>query len=264
LRWLTGKTIALSVSPPQDLPERGMGPEHLIDALGEISRQLLALGARLMYGGDLREGGITRILFELAARYSPALAHKAEYAPAIIDVVPHPTHAQLSVEQLSAWEADFASVAELRYMNRDDGVWSFATRPQDLTQIPGEEWPAAFTAMRNYVLRNTDARVVLGGKTEGFLGRMPGVAEEALISAVAGQPLYVVGGFGGAAQSIAQSIAENEYVFAGGSGQRYRVETPNGLDRVGLRRLATSPHIDEVALLLTRGLAALFANEPKS
>jgi hypothetical protein len=241
------------------MEQHGMGPEHLNDALGEISRQLLALGARLIYGGDLREGGITKMLFELAARYSPALARKDEYAPMIVDVVPYPMHAELTSEELMAWEADFATIAELRYMNQDNDVWSFATRPQRLAQLPTGEWPAALTTMRNYVTRASDARIVLGGKTTGYLGRMPGIAEEALLSAMAGQPLFVVGGFGGAAQPIARSIAGNEYVAIPGTDELLLFRAANGLDEIELQRLATSPHIDEIAVLLMRGLGKLYA-----
>lgn len=258
-RWLAGRAIALSVSPPNDMAQYGMGPEHLNDALGEISRQLLALGARVIYGGDLREGGITKMLFELAARYSPSLAHKDEYSPMIVDVVPYPMHAELTRDELTTWEADFATIAELRYMSQDGDVWSFASRPQRLAQLPTGKWPAALTAMRNYVTRVSDARIVLGGKTAGYLGRMPGTAEEAYVSATAGQPLFVVGGFGGAAQAIALSIAANEPVVIPGTGERYVVETTNGLGELELRRLATSPHIDEITVLLTRGLGKRFA-----
>jgi hypothetical protein len=241
------------------MAQYGMGPEHLNDALGEISRQLLALGARMIYGGDLREGGITKMLFELAARYSPSLAHKDEHLPMIVDVVPYPMHAELTRDELMVWEADFATIAELRYMNQDAGVWSFATRPQHLVQLPTDEWAAALTAMRNYVTRASDARIVLGGQTAGYLGRMPGIAEEAYVSAAVGQPLFVIGGFGGAAQAIARSIAANEHVMIPDTSERYLVGTPNGLDEIELRRLATSPHIDEITVLLTRGLGKLFA-----
>jgi hypothetical protein len=258
-RWLAGRTVALSVSPPQDMAERGMGPEHLTDALGEISRQLLSLGAKLMYGGHLEDDGITRMLFELVARYSPSLARKDEYAPMIIDVVPYPMHAEKVSDELITLESKVATIAELRYMSPDGDVWSFITRPRQLEQLPTEQWPEAFSAMRRYVTRVSDARIVLGGKTSGYYGRMPGIAEEAFISAMTGQPLFVVGGFGGAARAIAHSVAAHEHVVVPGTGERYLVETANGLDEPGLRRLAVSPHIDEIAVLLTRGLARLFA-----
>jgi hypothetical protein len=255
---LAGKSIALSVSAPHDIAQCGMGPEHFNDALGEISRQLLALGARLVYGGDLREGGITQVLFELAARYSPSFAQRDQYRPMILDVVPYPMHAELTPEELLAWEAEFATIAELRYMNENANAWSFATRPQRLDQLPNEAWPDAFTAMRQYVTQASDARIVLGGKTAGYLGRMPGVAEEVLISATARQPLFIIGGFGGVAQQIARSVAANEQITVPGAKESYFVEVPNGLDAIGLQRLSISPHIDEVVVLLTRGLSNLF------
>lgn len=257
--WLAGRTIAISVSPPEDIARRGMGPEHLNDALGEISRQLLALGACLVYGGDLRAGGITKMLFELVARYSPSHAHRHEQNPMIVDVIPYPMHAELSPSELLAWESDFAMIAELRYLDPSGKAWSFKTRPLNLRQLPKDEWPDALTAMRQYVTRSSDARIVLGGKTTDYLGRMPGISEEAFVSAMASQPLFVIGGFGGAAQSIARQIAANQPVPIPGNGDTYRVDTENGLDELELRRLAVSPHIDEIAVLLTRGLGRLFA-----
>jgi hypothetical protein len=253
--------IALSVSPTEDMAQQGMGPEHLNDALGEISRQLLALGARLMYGGDLRAGGITRMLFELAARYFPPSARDEGHTPAIVDVIPYPWHAELSFDDLTAWEVEFATVGELRFMNRaGNGTWILPGRPDNLVQLPRDEWVAALTAMRNYVTHNSVARIVIGGKTMGYFGRMPGISEEAFVSIAAGQPLFAVGGFGGAAEPIARSIAAHENVRFPGMNSAFPVLTPNGLEERELQRLSQSPHIDEVAILITRGLNRLFAH----
>jgi hypothetical protein len=237
-----------------------MGPEHVNDALGEISRQLLALGARLIYGGDLRAGGVTEMLFELAARYSPPLAHRDEQTAMIIDVLAYPMHAELTSEDLLGWESDFAMTGELRYLGPTGEVWSFKTRPADLRQLPKNEWPNALTAMRQYVTQSSDARVVLGGKTLGYVGRMPGILEEVCISAAASQPLFVIGGFGGVARTIAQQVADSKTVPIPGSSDTCQVDQRNGLNEIELQRLAASPHIDEIALLLTRGLGRLFAD----
>jgi hypothetical protein len=51
-----------------------------------------------------------------------------------------------------------------------------------------------------------EARVVVGGKLGSFAGVLPGIAEEVLYSLEAGQPLYLVGGFGGAAAAICDAI----------------------------------------------------------
>src|SRR5271157_509552 len=58
--------VGLSISRRPDLGHRGFVKVHLEDAFVEISRHLLAAGASLAYGGDLRQGGFTEILFDLA------------------------------------------------------------------------------------------------------------------------------------------------------------------------------------------------------
>jgi hypothetical protein len=46
------------------------------------------------------------------------------------------------------------------------------------------------------------ARFAVGGLTEGYDGRMPGVAEEVMLSLASGHPVYVAGGFGGVAADV--------------------------------------------------------------
>jgi hypothetical protein len=67
--FLEGRRIAISISDTSDMGVRGLGKEHLEDAMAEIARHLLAWGAQLAYGGDLRPGGFTELLFELVNRY---------------------------------------------------------------------------------------------------------------------------------------------------------------------------------------------------
>ena len=51
--------------------------------------------------------------------------------------------------------------------------------------------------MRRTMLAQTNARILLGGRVENYKGVMPGIAEEALLSLQVGQPLFLLGGFGG-------------------------------------------------------------------
>jgi hypothetical protein len=67
---LKGKLIGLSISNPPDLAERGMNLVHLEDAMVECARYLLVQGASLGYGGDLRPGGFTTILFALVRTHN--------------------------------------------------------------------------------------------------------------------------------------------------------------------------------------------------
>lgn len=65
---LSGKTIALSISESADLRALGFDEMHLRDALIEYTRQLLARAAVIVYGGDLRRGGFTQVLFDADER----------------------------------------------------------------------------------------------------------------------------------------------------------------------------------------------------
>jgi hypothetical protein len=64
----------------------------------------------------------------------------------------------------------------------------------------------SLSGMRRELAANTDARVLLGGKSHSFLGLYPGILEEALLAIGLNQPRYVMGGFGGAAYNVAQAL----------------------------------------------------------
>ena len=70
-----------------------------------------------------------------------------------------------------------------------------------------------FSDMRGVMAKHTAARVILGGATNprteagvGYGGRYPGVVEEAWWTLRNGKPLYVAGGFGGAAALVADLL----------------------------------------------------------
>lgn len=58
------------------------------------------------------------------------------------------------------------------------------------------------TAMRQKLTDETFARVVMGGKIEGYKGRYAGLIEEPLLSLRAGKPLFLVGALGGCARLV--------------------------------------------------------------
>ncbi len=75
-----------------------------------------------------------------------------------------------------------------------------------------------FSDMRRVMAQHTSARIILGGSTQprtgekgpGYGGRYPGVVEEAWRTLEAKKPLYVVGGFGGAAALVADILEGKE------------------------------------------------------
>ena len=56
--------------------------------------------------------------------------------------------------------------------------------------------------MRKMMAKNTDARIMLGGKHTGYLGKYPGLLEEAYYTLKEGKPLFLIGGFGGISKLI--------------------------------------------------------------
>jgi hypothetical protein len=77
-----------------------------------------------------------------------------------------------------------------------------------LKQTAGGRYALArsLSTMRETITRNTDARIVLGGKLIGFAGLLPGIVEEVLFAIRKKQPLFIAGGFGGAAHLVASAI----------------------------------------------------------
>ena len=71
---LLGKRIGISISDPssEELLKIGQNDSHLIQVSQDLSKHLLAKGAVLLYGGDLREDGFTDYIFLGYALYSSA------------------------------------------------------------------------------------------------------------------------------------------------------------------------------------------------
>jgi len=63
--------------------------------------------------------------------------------------------------------------------------------------------------MRNIMASNIKARIALGGQIAKYKGRLPGIAEEALIQINRKAPLFVLGGFGGCSFDLARAMGIN-------------------------------------------------------
>ena len=254
--------IAVSTSESPDMAVLGLTDEHLRDAMAEIARHVLKFGSGIAYGGDLRQDGFTELLFELLARHPPVVDSVGECL-GVTSYFAWPVHILMSVEKLAETEEALAGSAELVCLDMDGKPMTMEQRQQlEFRQPTAEEWSSGLTAMRRYMVSRTDARVVLGGRTEQYRGAMPGIAEEAFLSLQAGQPLFLVGGFGGCARDIAESLELVEQRMPDPRCWRGReafdgfsvADLNNGLTIDDNSTLATTPHIDEIIVLILRGL----------
>lgn len=259
---LSRYSIAISISESADMAVLGLSEEHLHDAMAEVARYLLAMGARLMYGGDMRPKGFTEVLFELAARHRRD-ADLGDERVGITNYFPWPVHISLPPEEVKQRAEDLKGLAELIFLSMDGTVMSFDERQQLQPRQPtDDEWTVGLTAMREVMTTRSDVRIVLGGKVKGFNGRMPGVAEEALTALRAGQPLFLLGGFGGCARDIAEDLGLTTRGTATrvswpsqGDFANFTVESlNNGLRAEENAILATTVHVDQAVTLILRGL----------
>jgi len=280
-----GWRIGLSISDSVDLPPRGFGPAHLRDAASEFARFLLAAGATLAYGGDLRQGGFTEVLFELLTAYR---AISGEAVDAIQSYLAWPIHLDLDATQRARLKntACFHPIEPPANLGVDPATKVPPTTPEDRVA-----WARSLTAMRERMNAEIHARLLLGGQARG-LGKYPGLAEEALLALRAGKPVYLIGAFGGCAEAIIEALRGNkptaftlDYQVAdsvsGESIELYNSQLPasgepidykaltaefegfgiaglnNGLDAAENERLLRTVNLPEMIALVLRGLGRL-------
>ena len=254
-------TVAVSISESPDLGMLGLSDGHLHDAMAETALEVLASGWSLAYGGDLRKHGFTELLADLVARYRGHPRHRG--AVEITDYLAWPVHIRLTADALAEFEAQHEPAVRLAFLRLDGTRLGRKERQALHVREPDEdEWTHGLTAMRRVMRGESRARILLGGRVEGYLGAMPGVAEEAWLSLETGQPVFLLGGFGGCTRDIAETVGLVE-PWAGSRGawagrERFQEYAPDGL-RNGLApdenaALARTPHIEEAVTLVSRGL----------
>jgi hypothetical protein len=198
---LTGQQVSLSVSDSPDLARLGLLEEHFRLALGEIARTVLTAGGTLAYGGHLKPEGYTAFLLTELGRWQ-------ERRDAITVYLPWSVHRAEPLADLNDFDLLAGPVGATVYLDVDGQRLEdyLSTRPDEGLTIEPDDVARGLTAMREVVTRETSVRVLLGGRRAGFTGRYPGLAEEALISLRAGQPVFLAGGFGGVTHDIATAL----------------------------------------------------------
>lgn len=220
---LAGKLVALSMSESSDIAKHGADDVHLTQTMLEVSRHLLLRGASLAYGGHLGAPGYTQRLFELVRSHNNL--DGVENFERIVNHRGWPLP-KLTEDQLAELNAVSTTIALPRPADIDEGL-SPAFLPEIEQFFSGEAspenryaWCRGMTEMRSFQADSTSsmvtARIVLGGTFEQTLkanengpptvkwysSRMPGLLEEVLLSIKAGQPVFLIGAFGGVAKLV--------------------------------------------------------------
>ncbi len=202
---LDGVQVAMSLAKsPNAGGDEGFTEHHVCDATAYLARCLVSAGAAIGYGGDFRDDSYTELLGNLITAYNQTAAEPSDllhsYLSALIALDDLPDDLMVTVHHLG--HGDFACRA-------------LVPPP---TAEPGHPEALYVSDMRRVMAEDTQARVILGGKTQprtekdgpGYGGRYPGVIEEAWRTLAVGKPLYVLGGFGGAAALVADLLDQEE------------------------------------------------------
>jgi hypothetical protein len=172
-------------------------------------------------------------------------------------------HIRETAADLERYAGDLAGSAGVIFLSLEGRQLTMAERHLLPQERPTEaEWAQGLTAMRKAMRDEAHARIVLGGRVDGYNGAMPGIAEEALLSLQVGQPLFLMGGFGGCARAVAETLGlvspwptprpawngrEALEAFKG-------ADLRNGLAPEENTTLLHTPHVDQAVTLILRGL----------
>ena len=239
----------------------GFGAGHLREAMAKMATQLLAFGADLAYGGDLRPRGLSRLLVELVRRYQRD--HDAGHGARVTDYLAWPMHIRMQAGELKAMATELQASAKLELIGDHGDMLAMEKRQSMTSREPSDqEWTKGLTTMRRIMRSRTEVRISLGGRLEGYRGRMPGIAEEVLLSLQSKQAVFLLGGFGGCTRGIAESLKLVEPWEGSRSVWRGRqqfeqftaADLCNGLSEDENRVLAQTPYIDQAVLLVLQGL----------
>lgn len=231
---LLEKNIAISISDSEDSSTYGVGQEILDDLSIEISKYILKAGGKMIYGGDLRNSGFTELFADLSFQYG--IYEKTDSTVKYFkNFLAWPYHEKL--DENTILEYDHNRVELIRV---DQGI----------------DDSDSLSKMRYEMENEAHARILIGGKMNDFAGSMPGVIEEFKIALNFGHPIYVIGGFGGAARYIADVMSNkcevkdrDNWMF----GLSYEC-LGNGLSDEENNKLFTTQNIIEIVSLVLKGL----------
>lgn len=210
-----GLKCGISVSEPDkeefgEMLQVGHTPDSIQRLIQDISRHLLGRGAKLLYGGDLREkdeSGFTRFILDEAK----ALRERGiKHFPKIENHLAWPL--SIDSDQLRQFKANNDTVLTVKAYPLPKSFEECINAKVFLKPDTARNqcvWAMSLTSMRKQLISKSDVRVCAGGRRNGYKGSMPGVLEEVLLALKASKPLYLLGGFGGVVQDIVAIVCHD-------------------------------------------------------
>lgn len=294
-RPLTGKTLGVSMALADNLSSIGLSPTHLECAVAEVSQMMLIGGGSLLYAGapGTHVPDLTTAVMDTVSSYTASVEAYARLGGDHEQHNIHPGHmfslavpcivlgTPASIKRLSRAANHFARYASIVVLDKN------GLKIEDFDDLPpwqgdSNETARALQQIRQALPQYCDARLLIGGKTRrqstdnpnGYIGNLPGIVEEALYTLRKDQPLFIAGGFGGAAALLARELGlgpdlpvPTEALAEINQCDAYRKAideiknlfdyTRTGLNNDDHRHVVTTQRASELGALIAKGLSSL-------
>ena len=278
---LKGKKVAISVSEVDNIESLGLNQAILKDLTVELSRHILIANGCMVYGGDLRENGYTELFKDLSYQYGQF--EKTDSSHIYFDnYLAWPITTKLTEDVVADFAHNRVNLVRVAPAAECEGAVNISEFLPPVGNSNLYLWGQSLTKMRETMENAVSARIIVGGRTGGFKGKMAGLLEEFKIAKDTLHPIYLVGGFGGVSGLLCRSIKkeisskvfldeackhdyyESLYKYYVSKGQPIDYswidgisvdDLNNGLTPEDNKRLFTTTNIMEIVSLILQGLS---------
>ena len=250
------------MSPSVEAERLGYDERQINRIVIRMAQYFLDRDMRIIFGHDWREDGVMQAVADFAgvvAGRAEALADPDESMHGLQAPTDGPIARMVNVVPARREELSGAALAA----ERDSGGVLSVVAAGDMevafwkqrgSELKAHGWvttdgrESELTRLRHCltVMLDPGCRVCLGGRTEGYQGREPGVMEEARLALTYRKPLYLMGGFGGATRLFGEDA---EY-----GGEPYW-KAQNGLSGSEKQELFETTDVEWALGLISRGIA---------
>jgi len=213
-RPLSGCAVSLSISESEDSLRRGFPSWQVNRVALQIVAALFGQGASLVFGHDWREDGVMEAVYGFARQVQAPIPPStgpgtAEEQPLLRNLLPWPDKPYLPEEELERLQSTLR--VELVGLPKDlQAIDDDARRVDSSNNVYRYVRARALTFQRHRLNEVSDVRFCLGGRVSGYMGRYPGVIEEAFLALTDEKPLYLAAFLGGAAKQVVDAIEGKE------------------------------------------------------
>jgi hypothetical protein len=211
---LSNQKIAISLSETDQSDIEWIQNRSIQNLMVELCRYLLVGGARLIYSGDIfyksKAGGFnfSKLLIKLLQSYRNTFQENNIHS--VDNYRPYPFGDLLKKED----KLRLKNIVKFHIVKAPENLEIEKKHAQSIQELDTFDkkyvYAKSLTVMRNKMLSKATGLLVLGGKWMGFKSKMPGVLEEALIALKLNKPTFIIGAFGGVAETIAKALEGKE------------------------------------------------------